>query len=175
MNCDASQQLLRNVGNWVGSGYLGSSIRIRNDWGMVPDPADACLTVIRDGNYDFLTNSQRWHNNTGGFTASPTAGTHSDSGVLGSNPVAVGHPATGTTTTLPPRRGMTPHPHHGSEPEQLLGAVTASPSNGGTVAVGGTLRGQSDTVTGDSQQRSTSSTGPRTARGPAPGELHLAR
>ncbi len=36
-------------------------------WGMYADPL-TLSTVIRDGNWDYLTNSVHWHNTPGGFT-----------------------------------------------------------------------------------------------------------
>jgi hypothetical protein len=35
-------------------------------WNAYPDQ-DMLKTMQRDGNWDFLTNSQRWHNTPGGF------------------------------------------------------------------------------------------------------------
>jgi len=35
-------------------------------WGMYPDPK-VLTTIIRDGNYDFLTRSQKWHSTPNGF------------------------------------------------------------------------------------------------------------
>jgi hypothetical protein len=37
-----------------------------NQWSQEPEPG-ALSTVIRDGNYDYLTNSVHWHNTPGGY------------------------------------------------------------------------------------------------------------
>jgi hypothetical protein len=54
-----------NNSNWGGSAVW----RLGYDperWSMVPDPA-VLLTVIRDGNFDYLTNSVHWHNTPAGY------------------------------------------------------------------------------------------------------------
>ena len=54
-----------NNSNWGGSAVW----RLGYDperWSMVPDP-ETLSTVIRDGNYDYLTNSVHWHKTPGGY------------------------------------------------------------------------------------------------------------
>ena len=66
MSCDAiGNNCTGNNANWTDRDIwkLGYD---PERWGMYPDPK-TLSTVIRDGNYDFLTNSQRWHNTPGGF------------------------------------------------------------------------------------------------------------
>jgi len=69
-------------------------------WGMVPDP-QVLATVIRDGNYDFLTNSQRWHNTPGGFAIPNSLYLTSKPAFFGNNPWPWVDPATGAIYTLP--------------------------------------------------------------------------
>lgn len=55
-----------NSSDWGGSAVW----RLGYDperWTMVPDPA-VLSTVIRDGNFDYLTNSVHWHNTPAGYT-----------------------------------------------------------------------------------------------------------
>ena len=66
MSCDASgNNCTGNNANWRDKDIwkLGYD---PERWTMQPDP-QVLSTVIRDGNYDFLTNSQRWHNTPGRF------------------------------------------------------------------------------------------------------------
>jgi len=67
---------------------------------MVPDPR-TLSTVIRDGNYDYLTNSQHWHNTPGGFTIPPSMYLSSKPAFFGSYTWPWVDPATGTVYTLP--------------------------------------------------------------------------
>ena len=69
-------------------------------WGMYPDPK-TLSTVIRDGNYDFLTNSQRWHNTPGGFTIPNSMYLTSKPGFFGNNIWPWVDPTTGAIYTLP--------------------------------------------------------------------------
>ena len=69
-------------------------------WKMVPDPR-TLSTVIRDGNYDYLTNSQHWHNTPGGFTIPPSMYLSSKPAFFGSYTWPWVDPATGTVYTLP--------------------------------------------------------------------------
>jgi hypothetical protein len=88
-----------NNGNWSGSDIwkLGYD---PERWEMHPDPK-TLSTVIRDGNYDFLTNSQRWHN-------TPKGSAMPNSMYLTAKPAFFGKylwpwvdPTTGATYTLP--------------------------------------------------------------------------
>jgi hypothetical protein len=69
-------------------------------WGMYPDPK-ILSTVIRDGNYDFLTNSQKWHNAPGGFAIPNSLYLRSVPAFFGSNPWPWVNPTNGSLATLP--------------------------------------------------------------------------
>jgi Pectate lyase superfamily protein len=69
-------------------------------WGMYPDPK-TLSTVIRDGNYDFLTNSQRWHNTPGGFVIPNSMYLTSKPAFFGIDPWPWIDPTTGTIYKLP--------------------------------------------------------------------------
>jgi hypothetical protein len=69
-------------------------------WNMYPDPK-VLSTVIRDGNYDFVTNSQRWHNTPGGFAIPNSMYLTSKPAFFGNNPWPWTDPATGAIYTLP--------------------------------------------------------------------------
>jgi hypothetical protein len=58
-------------------------------------------TVIRDGNWDFLTNSQHWHNTSGGFAIPNSMYLRAKPAFFGSNPWPWVVPKTGATYTLP--------------------------------------------------------------------------
>jgi hypothetical protein len=57
--------------------------------------------AIRDGNYDFLTNSQHWHNTPGKFAMPNSLYLTSKPAFFGSNPWPWTDPTTGTISTLP--------------------------------------------------------------------------
>lgn len=69
-------------------------------WGMHPDPK-TLSTVIRDGNYDFLTNSQRWHNTPAGFTIPASLYLKAKPSFFGADPWPWVNPANGSLATLP--------------------------------------------------------------------------
>jgi hypothetical protein len=69
-------------------------------WGMNPDP-QTLSTVVRDGNYDYLTNSQRWHTTPSGFAIPNSLYLKSKPAFFGSNPWPWVDPTTGATYTLP--------------------------------------------------------------------------
>src|ERR1700730_17664184 len=69
-------------------------------WNMYPDPK-VLSTVIRDGNYDFLTNSQRWHNTPEGLAIPNSMYLTSKPAFFGNNPWPWVDPATGAIYTLP--------------------------------------------------------------------------
>jgi hypothetical protein len=71
-----------------------------NQWTQEAEPG-ALSTVIRDGNYDFLTNSQRWHNTPGGFVIPSSMYLSAKPAFFGSNPWPWTDPATGKMYTLP--------------------------------------------------------------------------
>jgi hypothetical protein len=69
-------------------------------WGMYPDP-QTLSTVIRHGNYDYLTSSQRWHNRPAGLAMPSSMYLTSKPAFFGSNQWPWIDPSTGTTYTLP--------------------------------------------------------------------------
>lgn len=69
-------------------------------WTMAPDPK-VLSTVIRDGNYDFLTNSQRWHNTPGGFVIPNSLYLSAKPAFFGSKPWPWVDPTIGALATLP--------------------------------------------------------------------------
>ena len=108
-DCDAfGSNCSGNVANWSEKDIwkLGYD---PERWGMVADP-QTLSTVIRDGNYDFLTNSQRWHNTPGGFAIPNSMYLTSKPAFFGSNPWPWVDPTTGTISPFLPRHGMTPAP-----------------------------------------------------------------
>src|SRR5262249_24446947 len=112
-------------------------------WGMNPDPK-TLSTVIRDGNYDFLTNSQRWHNTPSRFVMHDSLYLTAKPAFFGSNPWPWLDPATGAISTLPAKQRY----EAGTGALTATVAVSASPTAGGTVSGGGTFpNGSSQTVT----------------------------
>ena len=119
-----------------------------NQWAQQAE-SGALSTVIRDGNYDYLTNTQRWHNTPGGFTIPNSLYLTSTPAFFGTNPWPWVNPNTGTIYTLPAKAR-----YDAGTPNQVANGgggytvtVSASPSNGGTVVGGGTFAsGSSDTV-----------------------------
>jgi len=107
MGCDA------NGNNCVGgvSGQWGGATGniwqvgydATNQWSQQAEKG-ALSTVIRDGNYDFLTNSQRWHNTPGGFTIPSSMYLTSTPAFFGSNPWPWTDPATGVVNALPAKQ-----------------------------------------------------------------------
>jgi hypothetical protein len=69
-------------------------------WQMYADPM-TLSTVIRDGNWDFVTNSVHWHNTPAGFTIPDSLYLTSKPAFFGSNPWPWVDPSTGTIYTLP--------------------------------------------------------------------------
>ena len=100
MSCDASgNNCTGNNGAW-GDKDIWKIGYDPERWTMVPDPK-VLSTVIRDGNYDFLTNSQRWHNTPGGFVIPNSMYLTSKPAFFGNNPWPWVNPATGAIYTLP--------------------------------------------------------------------------
>jgi hypothetical protein len=89
-------------GQWANS-KSGNIWMVGYDDGQWNQQAEsgALSTVIRDGNYDFLTNSQKWHNTPGGFTIPNSMYLTSTPAFFGSNPWPWVNPATGALSTLP--------------------------------------------------------------------------
>jgi hypothetical protein len=69
-------------------------------WEARPDPK-VLNTVIRDGNYDFLTNSQKWHNTPSGFAMPDSLYLKAKPAFFGTNPWPWVNPANGSLATLP--------------------------------------------------------------------------
>jgi hypothetical protein len=87
-------------GSWGGPNVWQIGYDATNQWTQSAEQG-ALTTVIRDGNYDFLTNSQRWHNTPGGFTMPNSMYLTSVPAFFGSNTWPWTNPATGTIYTLP--------------------------------------------------------------------------
>jgi Pectate lyase superfamily protein len=103
MGCDA------NGNNCVGgvSGQWGNAPNVwqigydaTNQWRQSAEQG-ALTTVIRDGNYDYLTKSQRWHNTPGGFAISNSMYLTSKPAFFGNTQWPWIDPSTGTIYTLP--------------------------------------------------------------------------
>jgi hypothetical protein len=100
MGCDASgNNCTGNNANWRDRviwklGYDPER------WGMYPDPK-VLSTVIRDGNYDFLTNSQKWHNTPVGFAIPNSLYLKTKPSFFGNNPWPWVNPTNGSLATLP--------------------------------------------------------------------------
>jgi hypothetical protein len=69
-------------------------------WEATPDPK-VLNTIIRDGNYDFLTNSQKWHNTPDGFAIPDSLYLKAKPAFFGNNPWPWVNPATGSLAILP--------------------------------------------------------------------------
>jgi Pectate lyase superfamily protein len=104
MSCDASGNNCAGgvAGRWGQSGpniwQIGYDAT--NQWTQKAEMG-ALSTVIRDGNYDFLTNSQRWHNTPGGFEIPNSMYLSSKPGFFEINPWPWVDPATGGLSVLP--------------------------------------------------------------------------
>lgn len=100
MGCDASgNNCTGSNANWLDPDIwkLGYD---PGHWGMYPDPK-TLSTIIRDGNYDFLTNSQKWHNTPAGFAIPDSLYLNARPSFFGSNPWPWVNPANGSLATLP--------------------------------------------------------------------------
>jgi hypothetical protein len=104
MGCDANgNNCVGGIsGTWgAGTGRVWQvSYDATNQWTEQAETG-ALSTVIRDGNYDFLTNSQRWHNTPGGFTIPNSFYLVSKPAFFGNNAWPWVDPTTGATYTLP--------------------------------------------------------------------------
>jgi hypothetical protein len=67
---------------------------------MYGEPVEIA-TIQRDGNWDFLTNSQRFHNTPGGFTMPNSLYLTSTPNFMGANTWPWTNPTNGTIYTLP--------------------------------------------------------------------------
>jgi hypothetical protein len=100
MSCDGNgNNCTGNNANWSGRAIWRFGYDPER-WGMYPDPK-TLSTVIRDGNYDFLTNSQRWHNTPGGFTIPNSMYLTSKPAFFGNNTWPWVNPTAGAIHTLP--------------------------------------------------------------------------
>jgi hypothetical protein len=63
-------------------------------------------TAIRDGNYDFLTNSQKWHNTTAGFAMPESLYLRSKPSFFGKNPWPCVNPTNGSLAELTRHFGL---------------------------------------------------------------------
>ena len=100
MGCDSSgDNCTGNNANW-GERHIWKLGYDPERWGMRPDPK-TLSTVIRDGNYDFLTNTQHWHNTPEGFVIPESMYLTSKPAFFGDNPWPWIDPATGAIHTLP--------------------------------------------------------------------------
>ena len=100
MSCDANgNNCTGNNAHWGNSDIwkLGYD---PERWSMNPD-SQTLSTVIRDGNYDFLTNSQRWHNTPGRFVMPNSMYLTSRPAFFKTKPWPWLDPSTGTIYTLP--------------------------------------------------------------------------
>jgi hypothetical protein len=101
MGCDETgNSCTGNNSNWSSGGVIWRLGYDPERWGMNPDP-QTLSTVIRDGNYDFLTNSQRWHNTPEGFAIPNSLYLTSKPAFFGNNPWPWVDPTTGAIYTLP--------------------------------------------------------------------------
>lgn len=100
MSCDSrGENCTANNGNWGDSDIwkLGYD---PERWDMHPD-MKTLQTVIRDGNFDFLTNSQRWHNTPAGFTIPNSLYLTAKPAFFGSKSWPWVNPANGQIAVLP--------------------------------------------------------------------------
>ena len=87
-------------GTWRGPNVWQIGYDATNQWTQSAEQG-ALTTVIRDGNYDYLTNSQRWHNTPGGFAIPNSMYLTSKPAFFGNTQWPWIGPSTGTIYTLP--------------------------------------------------------------------------
>src|SRR5215813_5570725 len=140
MSCDAQgNNCTGSNGNWNDRDIwkLGYD---PERWGMNPDPR-VLSTVIRDGNYDYLTNTQRWHNTPNGASIPASLYLSGKPAFFGNTPWPWVDPSTGTTYTLPAKAryegasapGTPPasNPTPPATPTSYTVSVSASPAGAG--------------------------------------------
>lgn len=109
MGCDANgSNCVGSVnGQWGGSGQTGNIWQVGYDatdqWAQQAEMG-ALSTVIRDGNYDYLTNKQQWHNTPATFPMPNSLYLSSAPAFFGSNPWPWLDPTTGTLNVLPAKQ-----------------------------------------------------------------------
>src|SRR5258708_37825475 len=150
----------RMIDKWLKAGVANGNIwqvayDATNQWTQEAEPG-ALSTVIRDGNYDFLTNSQRWHNTPGGFTIPNSLYLTAKPAFFGSNPWPWVDPSTGATYTLPAKVRFAPR-RRGI-------ADTQAPSNSGSRVRRSTSRGRPQPTISASPATASSATARRWAR-----------
>jgi hypothetical protein len=102
MSCDATGgNCTGNNSNWGGNNSGSSVWRLGYDqWTNNPD-AKVLSTMIRDGNYDYLTNVIHWYNTPAGFTIPASLYLSGKPAFMGANPWPWVDPIAGKTYTLP--------------------------------------------------------------------------
>jgi hypothetical protein len=102
MSCDANgNNCTGNNANWTNQVIWKFGIDSAGHSPPMNPELSAITTVIRDGNYDFLTNSQRWHTTPGGFAMPNSLYLTSKPAFFGNNPWPWSDPTTGAIYTLP--------------------------------------------------------------------------
>jgi hypothetical protein len=100
MGCDANGNKCVGGDRWDLSHSVWGLGYDAQRWSMFADPK-VLSTVIRDGNYDFLTNSQRWHKTPGGFAMPNSLYLTSKPAFFKTNRWPWTDPSTGTIYRLP--------------------------------------------------------------------------
>lgn len=134
MSCNANgDSCTGNNSNW--NSTPGEIYMLGYDperWGMFPDP-QVLSTVVRDGNFDYVTNSQRWHTTPGGYTIPNSLYLAAAPAFFGTNPWPWVTPEGATKTfTLPAKArfdaGM-PYTDGGGNPPPVVNGA-CGPANG---------------------------------------------
>ena len=100
MSCDASgANCTGNNANWTDKAVWKFGYDPER-WTMDPDP-QVLSTAIRDGNYDYKSNSQHWYTTPGGFTMPNSMYLASKPAFFGTSQWPWVDPSTGTIYTLP--------------------------------------------------------------------------
>jgi hypothetical protein len=100
MSCDASGNNCIGKNSRWGDRSIWKLGYDPERWGMQPDPK-TLSTVIRDGNYDYLTNSQKWHNGTARLTMPDSLYLKEKPSFFGTNPWPWVDPTNGSLAILP--------------------------------------------------------------------------
>jgi hypothetical protein len=98
MSCDANgDDCTGNNSRWTNPDIWKLGY---DQWTSRPDPK-VLTTVIRDGNFDFLTNTQHWHNTPKGFFIPNSLYLSAKPAFFGTSPWPWVDPTTGALATLP--------------------------------------------------------------------------